>query len=187
MTPPMADFRLITEACAAVRNLDGDAIELGVYRGMSAAWICDALAPTTVWLLDTFTGMPKPTHTLDGCHLGQFGETDVDVVRSAMGTRTNFRICPGLFADTLPQLTIDRLKFAHIDCDLHDSTEQAIEWVWPRLVAGGRVVCDDYHGACCRGATLALDRFRANRTDCEAIIGKAVRMVLIKTGGTHGN
>ena len=53
---------------------------------------------------------------------------------------------------------IERLAFAHIDVDLYRSVLDCIEFAYPRLVAGGLIVFDDYGFPSCARARQAVDQ-----------------------------
>jgi len=175
-----ADHTLISRVCGEVRHLPGVAVEFGVYQGESLAVICDELAPTMVWGLDSFRGLPA-AEPCDGNHAGLFGDTSEERVRQAMEPRTNYRLVPGWFADTLPTLDVDAIKFAHLDCDHYRSYRQALEWLWPRLVVGGKAISDDYAAPSCQGAKKAVDEWTAAHADCEPEPVTHSRIVLVKT------
>ena len=58
----------------------------------------------------------------------------------------------GLLQDTM---VLDRpVAFAHVDVDWYDPVKTCLERVFPRLVAGGSIILDDYHDwGGCRKAT----------------------------------
>ena len=48
-----------------------------------------------------------------------------------------------------------RFCFVHIDVDLLQPTREVLEFFYPRMVAGGLIVCDDYGFDTCPGARHA--------------------------------
>jgi hypothetical protein len=54
------------------------------------------------------------------------------------------RFLPGWFAETLPSAPVERLALLRLDADLYDSTRTALEFLYPKLSAGGYVIVDDY-------------------------------------------
>src|SRR3546814_16654874 len=68
--------------------------------------------------------------------LARFG-TPVD------GARIN--LVKGLFEETLPSLDIERIAFAHIDCDWYDPVRYCLDETSRRLAPGGIIVIDDYN------------------------------------------
>jgi hypothetical protein len=62
----------------------------------------------------------------------------------------------GWIPQSLAGLPESRYRFVHLDLDLHDPTQAALEYFYPRLVAGGMVVCDDYNWP---GARKAIEGY----------------------------
>ena len=63
------------------------------------------------------------------------------------------RFLRGWFRETLPTAPIERLALLRLDCDLYDSTYDALAALYPRLSVGGYVIIDDYHAVSeCRAA-----------------------------------
>lgn len=69
----------------------------------------------------------------------------------------------GLFEETWSSAGIDRIAFAHIDCDWFDPVRFCLENVSPRLSPGGVMVIDDYHDY--GGCRAAADEFLAAHAD----------------------
>ena len=50
--------------------------------------------------------------------------------------------------------------FAYIDADTYQATREALEFFWPRMVPGGRIVVDDVPWEPCAGVEKAVrERF----------------------------
>jgi len=69
--------------------------------------------------------------------------------------------------------------FVHIDVDLYQPTLAALEYFYPRLAAGGIIVCDDYGSLSFPGAYKAVEEFSRKYnepilrfTTCQAVIIK---------------
>ena len=54
-------------------------------------------------------------------------------------------------------------SLVHIDVDLYEPTLASLAFFWPRISAGGMIVCDDYGFESCPGARRAMDEFFAER------------------------
>jgi hypothetical protein len=130
-------------------SLRGNAAECGVFRGGISALMELALRDTTrrVWAFDSFRGLPPgPRSPKETCH---YQEGHMAVTEEAL--RNNLLsvgaegvvVVPGWFKDTMRVLDL-RLSFAHVDCDLYDSTITCIEHLYPMLIPGGFMVFDDY-------------------------------------------
>ncbi|MFD6431499.1 alpha/beta fold hydrolase [Streptomyces venezuelae] len=146
----------------------GDFIETGVWRGGTSIFLRAALqawgvTDRTVWAADSFRGMPDVT---DGAHpgdaaLGTHRFNDVmgvplDTVRRNFRTYglldDQVRFLEGWFKDTLPSAPVRELALIRLDGDLYESTEVALESLYPKLSVGGFVIVDDYIIDVCREA-----------------------------------
>lgn len=158
------------------RDVPGDLIETGVWRGGAVIFMRAVLEAygdrrRTVWVADSFRGLPKPDAALhpDDAEDALWSESDLAV--SLEQVKDNFRryglldnqvrFLPGWFKDTLPSAPIERLSILRLDGDLYESTMTALEALYPRLSPGGYVIVDDYHAV--RGCRRAVDDFRAAR------------------------
>jgi O-methyltransferase len=140
------------------RNVEGDLIECGVFRGGSLAEIgrmAQRLAPSKrVFGADTFEGHPfdSPEDVPPDNQLvhrkGLFAGNNFDRVGAMLKENelTNTSLLKGMVGDTLPTLGERKFCFVHLDMDLYVSTKQALEYLEPRLVSGGVMVLDDYGG-----------------------------------------
>jgi ADP-heptose:LPS heptosyltransferase len=174
----------------AASKSDGEVIEMGVYRGGSAAaigWMLrSAGLERTVHLFDTFGGMPT-TMELDTHEEFDFSDTSVKTVAESLNRVVAgfpFRFHPGLFSDTLQEVSERHFCFAHIDADLYQSVREACEFVYPRMDAGGIMLFDDYAAPSCPGAKKAVDDFFQDKiekptlvSDCAYAIRKGCKPV----------
>ncbi len=141
-------------------HLDGDFIEIGVWRGGTGAMIAKSMQSNgildTVYLCDTFSGVPKAGEH-DTIYIGgEHADTDATVVTQLMTKLhiENVVIFPGDFPDvTGASLATKRFRFCHIDVDVFQSAKDILDWIWPRMVIGGVVVYDDYGFKGCEGVT----------------------------------
>lgn len=166
---------LIRRCCSEVQHLAGDAVEVGVHRGDSADMICELLPDSTVYLFDTFTGMPKEkvVETIDYHRAGAFNDTSLEHVTKRLKDRPNARIVQGVFPQSAN--VEPTIRFAHVDVDLYMSTKEALDWIWPRMVDGGVLLNDDYGCSSCAGAKKAVDEFVAiHGAQCEVTHRRAI-------------
>src|SRR5262249_37883169 len=141
-------------------------VEFGSFRGGSAFFMARCLKEffpdARVYALDTFAGMPD-TGAIDWHKTGDFGEVDVNEVRSAAKKEgLDNLICEkGLFHATFPIVASDVASFglAHIDCDIFSSVLYCQNAVLPKMCKGGYLVFDDALTASCLGATEAVEDF----------------------------
>ena len=158
------------------QGVPGDLIETGVWRGgasilMRAVLHAYGITDRTVWVADSFQGLPKPDPVRYPADAGDALWKASALAVPLDEVKANFeayglldeqvRFLVGWFSDTLPTAPIDRLAVLRLDGDLYQSTMDALTALYPRLSVGGYVIVDDY-GAMesCRSA---VDDFRAER------------------------
>lgn len=144
----------------AKKQLEGDFVECGVYKGGSAALVGHFLPATAnLWLYDSFEGMPQVSDK-DGPDAGQWvgqcvgSEQNVREVMSKTGIpQERLFIRKGLFQDTFVNPLPVKIQFLHIDADWYDSVSLALKVFYERVVDGGVVILDDFgHWEGCREA-----------------------------------
>jgi len=148
----------------------GHIVEFGSYRCGSAffmARIAQKFLPgTTVYALDTFSGMPPTDPRIDGHRAGEFA-SDFDEAMAAANTLglDNVRLVKGLFAETAPAILSEakQVRLAHIDCDIYDAVRYAYDIVKLAMVPGGYFVFDDSTTPSCLGATEAVEELVVRR------------------------
>jgi hypothetical protein len=153
-------------------EIPGDLVECGVARGGSGAIMAmaarEARADRTLWLFDTFEGLPSPSradpdYELALRYAGKCpGELpDVQELFARLGLDRRVRYTKGLFRDTLSPSPVGAIAVLHLDCDWHDSVTVCLENLYDRVAPGGVIQFDDYgHWL---GARKAVDEFRARR------------------------
>lgn len=106
----------------------------------------------TLHLYDTFEGLPHDD--IPGGHhrKGEFAAS-LDEVKVALKGCPNVLYHPGFFPDTAVDV---RYCCVHIDADLYQSTADAIDFFWPRLVMGGMLIFDDFENGYCPGVKQAI-------------------------------
>lgn len=80
-------------------------------------------------------------------------------VRELLADHLNVAFHPGLFPGTTRGLDSIRFALVHLDADLYASTKAGLEWFWPRIVAGGAILLDDYGWGYCKGVERAVTEF----------------------------
>jgi O-methyltransferase len=137
-------------------NIPGDFIETGVWRGgtvifMRALLKAYGVTDRTVWVADSFEGLPPPASGTDGADLSQVEYLKVSLEE----VKSNFerfglldqqvQFLKGWFCDTLPRCPIDRLAILRLDGDLYSSTMDSLHNLYHRVSPGGYVIVDDYY------------------------------------------
>lgn len=140
-------------------KIPGDFIETGVWRGGSCIFMRSLLkvygvTDRTVWVADSFQGLPKPDsehYPLDtGLDLSGWQELAI----SRADVAANFerfglldeqvQFLEGWFKDTLAVAPIQQLAVLRLDGDLYQSTMEALVALYPKLMPGGYIIIDDY-------------------------------------------
>lgn len=163
------------------REIPGDFVELGVWRGgstMIAAMEMMRLEDTrTLWLYDTYEGMPEPddidhrsngdrpaaihkwnaTRMGDGSDWCRASLEDVQRNIASLNYPGQTRFVVGKSEQTLIGEKPEQVSILRIDTDWYASTKASLEHLWDRLSPGGVLIMDDY-GAW-NGARVAADEF----------------------------
>lgn len=157
-------------------RIPGDVLECGVCNGGSAAILASSATQSplkrTVWLLDSFQGMPDVTPEDDVAIGGRTAESHVgqevgsiervkEVLTKVGADMSRVRILPGWFEDTFPSVTTSQIAILNIDADWYKSVKLCLETFYDRVVGGGFISFDDYgHWPGCR---KAVDEFFESR------------------------
>lgn len=187
LTSPESRYALYAWARQALA-LDGEFWECGVFKGgtarMLAALIADNSA-RTLRLFDTFEGSPQIDHTHDIAYPKRditSDEEKVDLALSAVQQRLSERnfvqFHPGLVPDTFAGLEQSKIALAHVDVDLYQGVKGCCEFMYPRMVAGGIMIFDDYGYASCPGARKAVDDFFADKPEFPMVSPSAQALVI---------
>jgi Macrocin-O-methyltransferase (TylF) len=176
-------------------GLDGDLVELGVYKGSTAALIATLARRLgrTAFLMDTFEGFAAADlQGIDADKRMEFADTSVDAVRQHVGG-ANTRFIKGYFPATAAQLPSDgRYCVVHIDCDLYAPIAAALDYFYPRMVPGGFMIVHDYSSLHWNGAEQAVDEFFADKPECVVPLTDGAGSVVVRkagnstTGGLRG-
>jgi O-methyltransferase len=155
----------LRELLLSTQHLDGDIVEVGVYKGGSARVLVDNAGESKVFLFDTFAGMPHHDQTLDGrWGAGSFADTSAIAVMDMFFGDKRVSIYPGVFPEeTGDAIAGRRLRFVHLDVDNFRSYSECLEYLYGMVVPGGILVFDDYGEDCCPGAKAAVDEFFIGR------------------------
>jgi hypothetical protein len=170
--PGIPDARCFTlqSVIRGLAHLEGDVAECGVRFGKSTVFLLEANArPRQFHLFDSFEGLSEPSDE-DVVHtLGRSYWTKGDIAAPEAGARATLSGYPdvhihqGWIPDRFEAVADRSFALLHVDVDLYKPTLQSLEFFWPKLVAGGVVVCDDYGFTTCPGARRAMDEFFTER------------------------
>lgn len=152
-------------------HLGGDLIECGVNRGGIASaivsYIGKQIEGKRFYLLDTYKGIPiSALSERESAHDQTFETAYTDSLQSVLKTFSPFPevvVIPGLVPETFSQVESDQFCFVHIDMNNARSEIAAAEYLWPKLVAGGFMLLDDYAWQINIDQRLAFDQFARDR------------------------
>ena len=174
-------LKLMANHFFTVKDLPGDVADLGTYRG-GTAYVLRKLAPDKqLHLFDTWEGTPYDDPL---CHHKK-GEWSVCVAecKKVVG---DAHYHPGVFPrfDHEPFTKNNpydkQFCFVYVDMDTEQATKDAIEFFWPRMVPGGKMLFDDYNWVPCSGVKKAVDEAFPDE-DCQQssiVNGKTIKTVI---------
>ncbi len=171
------------------REIRGSFAECGVWRGGSILAMILALQDMAaeerdIYLYDTFEGMTEPTEhdvsSIDPPALATWSQAEdegtrawpylfdpetfnEDVVLETLGAtgypEERLHLVAGTVEQTLPDRAPDEIALLRLDTDWYESTRHELTHLYPRLVAGGVLIVDDYGHW--EGARRAVDEYFA--------------------------
>ena len=154
-------------------NVPGDLIETGVWRGGSSIFMravlkAGGVTDRTVWVADSFAGLPPPNPEKYPADLDDPHHTFDNLAVPLETVKANFakydllddrvQFLKGWFSETLHKAPIESLAVMRLDGDMYESTMDALTALYPKLSPGGYAIIDDY-GAI-PGCKKAVDDFR---------------------------
>jgi O-methyltransferase len=138
-------------AVQQVKNVPGDLVELGVFRGHTTLFCAEYVEfqswPKTWWLYDTFDGIPDDQIApgWDGANKDLYkGTFSYEEVAARFRAFQNIRVIQGRVPDVLAQGAPDVIAFMHIDMNNAPAEIGALDALFDRLSVGGIILFDDY-------------------------------------------
>jgi O-methyltransferase len=163
-------------------RIPGAFVECGVWRGGASFLMADllrrkGLADRTVWMFDSFEGLPPPS-SVDGTRAQHFKDaTDdpahwdnctasLEEVRDAaqhLGLTSRVELVKGWFDQTLPakKADIGPIALLRIDGDWYESVKTCLEELYEQVSPGGYVIVDDYYDW--PGCAIAVHEYLGTR------------------------
>lgn len=151
-------------------GLDGCLAECGANVGVSAYFMAEEAPTTELFLFDSFEGLSEPAE-IDAAPAGiqtwRRGDmsADEEILRENLKEFSNITILKGWIPDRFSDVADRRFRLVHIDVDLYEPTQDSLEFFYPRLVAGGVIVMDDYGFLTCPGAFQAAESFMEDKPE----------------------
>jgi O-methyltransferase len=181
----MTSAERIAALCQAVVHVEhwqvpGDIVECGVWKGgsMMAAAITLRKYSTnrSLYLYDTFGGMPPPSHLDKEASSGRTAQELLDstkkdarlwAISSLEEVKFNMErvgypsqcihYVKGKVEDTIPANMPNAVALLRLDTDWYESTKHELTHLWPLLSPNGILIIDDY--GFWTGARKAVDEF----------------------------
>ena len=175
----MWNFHILLWCATQAMRLPGDIVQCGVFNGTDAAAMIHYTnfgehPEKTMYLLDTFTGVPEEQWSEEEL---RYGANSAQAVYKAVGDRyesvvarfknvLNVHVIRGKVPETLAQIESRQIAALFLDMNAAAPEKAALEYLWDRVVLGGIVFSDDYgHGF--RGSgfyqqKLVFDAFAAS-------------------------
>jgi O-methyltransferase len=146
------------------RNIPGAVAELGVYKGELASVLNRLFPERTLYLFDTFEGFSQ-NDLADGqekkhsvARVGEFQDTNVDLVLSRMSHPEKVVVRKGYFPDTAQGLE-DTFALVSLDADLYKPIAAGLRYFYPRLSPGGCIFVHDFNNRRYQGVKTAVEEF----------------------------
>jgi len=145
-------------------------LEVGAWRGgtgcLLGARASTLNADKKTYLFDTFKGVVKVSDKDSFYSGGEHADAaleDVQTLAQTLGL-CNLEIRRGIFPDDF-QAEMGGRTFClvHIDVDIYQSAKDVMNFVWPKMPAGGIVVFDDYGCPNCDGIPKLVAEYRQDK------------------------
>ena len=162
---------MLSQLMRLVATVPGDTAECGVFKGAGSWVMCKAnrdhnAMARTHHVFDSFEGLSAPAEE-DGnyWHAGALscGLDSTAANLAEFGDRVVFH--QGWIPDRFADVSELQFAFVHIDVDLYQPTRDSVEFFYPRMPAGGIILCDDYGFGTCPGARQAMDEFFSDKPE----------------------
>ncbi|KAK3235442.1 hypothetical protein CYMTET_54336 [Cymbomonas tetramitiformis] len=133
---------LLLQATMAVT---GDVYQFGVFEGTTLKKIKGTFPSNFIWGFDSFQGLPEETESVPRLRhwsVGQYNATlkgvTMEGLTRSLGGPDEVQFVKGFYNESLNADTVDRFLprrmapalYVDIDCDLHTSTVQSLDWMF---------------------------------------------------------
>jgi hypothetical protein len=150
-----------------VIEVPGDTAECGAYQGASSLLICQRNAGQKKkhHVFDSFEGLSAPSAE-DGSYWKK-GDLTINeqIIKNRLKPYRSVVFHKGWIPDTFHRVQNETFCFVHIDVDLYLPTLDSLVFFYPKMNAGGIILCDDYGFSTCPGAKKAMDTFFADKNE----------------------
>lgn len=150
-------------------QLKGDFVECGVNKGFLSKSVMTyvnfrALTDRKFYLFDTFCGLVEELITQHdrGAYHIQYDDC-YDFVLNSFKEYPNVVLVKGTVPDTLSKVDIKQVAYLSIDMNCVIPEIAALEHFWPKMVAGGIIILDDYGFSAHKAQKQASDEFASRK------------------------
>jgi hypothetical protein len=150
----------------AAQPLKGHVAECGVERGLTAYVLahylqqCERPPGTLLHLFDSWEGASTPDPKFDSAvaRAGMYAASET-MVRGRFAPFEFAHLHKGWIPQSLEVVKDEHFSLVHIDLNLYEPIRDAVAFFWPRLLAPGLMLFDDYGFPGSQGARQAVDEF----------------------------
>jgi hypothetical protein len=196
-----ARFYNLVNFLKSTNHLEGAVIECGCWKGLSSYLMCNYLkagqpgfSGSNYHIFDSFEGLssPSPEDLITINLVDSFRDrmntffksagaysAPIDHVKKVLSDFPQIRYHKGWLPGALAGVDFPEIKFLHIDLDLYGPIYGTLKMLYPGVVPGGVVVCDDYGSLYWPGAKQAVEVF-AEESGAEFISLSSGQAVFIK-------
>lgn len=165
-----SEIKVILRELRKTSKLEGDICEFGCYVGTTSVFLAKEIeawsSNKTLWLYDSFEGLPEKTQN-DINSLGevfQKGELSASKKQLVQNLKkSNIKKMPVIKKAWFNNLTDEdiphKISFAFLDGDYYLSILDPLKLIWDKLEKGAIVIVDDYGNDALPGASKAVDEW----------------------------
>ena len=153
------------------KNIAGDVVELGCYKGDTSVLFQRELQRTDkiLWLYDSFAGLPKKTREDSSAAGDQFKSGELFVTKREVIEKFKrynlplLKIKTAFFEDLDPISDLpNKICFAFLDGDLYTSIKTSLTLVQDKMQPGSIVIIHYYNNPELPGSARAVDEWLKN-------------------------
>lgn len=160
------DFENIFQVIELTKEVEGDYVEIGTFRGDSARAALSYMKKKNFqrrsWFFDTFEGFTYSEAGIssDSLWVGSHTDTSIELVNSRLSCFDNYNLVKAnIIQDDLPE-NIPKIAICNIDVDIYDAVHASLIKARDRMASGGVIIAEDYgHMPNLSGAHYAIDQF----------------------------
>ena len=179
----VADYENIIQVLENIKNVEGDYVEIGVYKGGSAytalKYLKERKIDKKVYLLDTFEGFQykEARESNDRFWINRLDNVAPSTVIEFLKEFDNYSIIKSnIISESLPS-EIEKIAACNIDVDMYEAIAAALNKVCRLMTIGGIIILEDVgHTPALIGAHLAYMEFM------NSIQGEDFHNILLSSG-----